>query len=296
MTQRHRDTEARRQRERRPERQREAKTRRRESACPSSRRLSISQSLLLCAALWLCGSVSGAPQAGSFEKQALASARETQASDLDEALPARLFVDWFNKIVGPNAGVVWQLTECGEQIGAPGQPGFDLPACVEINSTLEDGRRIFLAISVGTFKKGLVGKPAFFRAVIEHDDRFYPVRRLSDLPKMLRAPEEIAVTSAKKRIAVPPAIKMNSAPIVAPFSYLAPLSSSVPPMTGNSSQEEAPPKAPTPPSPPVLEQIPESVSQSRAITKVKPDYPPTAKKMNATGTVEVEIIISETGV
>jgi protein TonB len=37
------------------------------------------------------------------------------------------------------------------------------------------------------------------------------------------------------------------------------------------------------------------VSQSRAITKVKPAYPPTAKKMNATGPVEVEITISEAG-
>jgi TonB family protein len=220
------------------------------------------------------------------------------ASDLDEALPTRLFADWFDKIVGPNAGVVWQLTECGEQIGAPGQPGYDLPACAEINATLQDGRRVFVAISVGTFKKGLTGKPTFFRAVIEHNERFYRVRRLRDLPDMLRAPAATAVAGAKNRIANPPAIKMDLAWIAAPSHYLAAPSSSAPPITHDLSHAEEPPPAPPGPLPPsqqTLEIIPESVSQSRAIAKVKPDYPPTAKKMNATGTVEVEIIISETG-
>jgi protein TonB len=87
---------------------------------------------------------------------------------------------------------------------------------------------------------------------------------------------------------------------------------------GDLSQAEAPPAAPpaaAEPSAPALdtaappaappaaaepstqapEKVPESVSQSRATTKVKPVYPPTAKKMNATGTVEVEITISEAG-
>ena len=66
-------------------------------------------------------------------------------------------------------------------------------------------------------------------------------------------------------------------------------------MTRYLSQAAEPPPTPPPPSTQALEQIPEGVSQSRAITKVKPEYPPTAKKMNATGTVEVEIIISEVG-
>jgi TonB family protein len=234
-------------------------------------------------------------QKGSFEKQALSSAQEIPASDLDGALPGRLFASWFNEIVGPNAGIVWQLTECGEQIGAPGQPGYDLPACAEINATLPDGRKVFVAISVGTFKKGLIGKPTFFRAVIEQNEQFYQVRRLRDLPKMLRAPAGLSAAGAKHRIADLPVIKMDSASIVAPFSYLAPPPSSVLRMTGDLSQMEEPPPPPTPPSAQVMEIIPESVSQSLAITKVKPNYPPTAKKLNATGAVEVEITISEAG-
>jgi protein TonB len=43
------------------------------------------------------------------------------------------------------------------------------------------------------------------------------------------------------------------------------------------------------------EKVSEGVLQGRAITKVNPVYPPSARKMNATGTVEVEVTISEKG-
>jgi protein TonB len=243
------------------------------------------------------------------------------ASDLDPWLPDRSFVSWFSEIIGPKAGVVWQLTECGERSLGTGETGPDMPACAEVNANLPDGRKVFVVISVGTFKQGMIGKPALFRAVIEQNERFYQVRRLSDLPRMLRAPDSLSETGAKiqiadmkKRIAELPAITMNSAWNIAPFPHLAPPSSSVPHVKADLSQAEAPPAAPPaaaepstqaldPAAPPaavepstqVLEQVPESVSQSRATTKVKPVYPPTAKKMNATGTVEVEITISEAG-
>jgi protein TonB len=243
------------------------------------------------------------------------------ASDLDPWLPDRSFASWFSEIIGPKAGVVWQLTECGERSLGTGETGPDMPACAEVNANLPDGRKVFVVISVGTFKQGMTGKPTLFRAVIEQNERFYQVRRLSDLPRMLRAPDGLSETGAnnriadmKKRIAELPAIKMNSAWNIAPFPHLAPPSSTIPLVKGDLSQAEAlpaaPPVAPPPltqaldpaappaaaePSTQALEQVPESVSQSRAITKVKPVYPPTAKKMNATGTVEVEITISEAG-
>jgi TonB family protein len=215
------------------------------------------------------------------------------ASSLDEALPDHSFASWFNKIVGRKAGVVWQLTECGEQIGVPGGPGHDMPACAEINATLADGRKVFVAINVGTFKRGLVGKPSFFRAVIEQNEQLYQVRRLRDLPNMLRSSTTLPAASANNRIADLPTIKTDSISFVAPFHNVAPLTSGFPPGAGTLSYIEEPP-----PPPPLLDNpeiVPESVSQSRAITKVKPDYPQAAKKMNATGTVEVEVVISETG-
>jgi TonB family protein len=225
------------------------------------------------------------------------------ASDLDEALPNRPFAGWFSEVIGPKAGVVWQLTECGQQIEA----GKDLPACAEVNASLPGGRKVFVAISVGTFKKGLTGKLTFFRAVIEQNERFYQVRRLSDLPERLRDPEGPSKTGAKKRITVLPTIKMDSAWIITPLRYLGPMFASLPPVNDGPSLAEEPPGPPPPPStrsttatPSTpsrqdIEQISESESQSRAITKVVPVYPPNAKKMKATGPVEVEITISEAG-
>src|SRR5262249_5504394 len=60
-------------------------------------------------------------------------------------------------------------------------------------------------------------------------------------------------------------------------------------------QVETPPAPPPPPPPQGPEKVSESVLQGRAITRVNPVYPPNARKMNATGTVEVEVTISEEG-
>src|SRR6266508_5153239 len=131
----------------------------------------------------LCVWMIGAPQIDSFEKQALSLVQAMPASALDAELPGRSFASWFGQVIGPKAGVVWQLTECGEQIVAPDKTGQDLPACAEVNANLPNGRKVFVMISVGTFKKGLTGKPVLFRAVIEQNEQFYLARRLSDLDR-----------------------------------------------------------------------------------------------------------------
>ncbi len=263
--------------------------------------VSLSPCLLVFLSLSLSLRLSAAGQIKSFEKRAISLAQEMSASDLDAALPDRPFAGWFSEVIGPKAGVVWQLTECGERIAAWGEEGQDLPACAEVNASLPGGRKVFVVISVGTFKKGLAGKLSFFRAVIEQNERLYQVRRLSELPQRLRDPEGPSTTVAKKRITNLPAIKMDSAWVLMPLHYLGPMFASVPPVTEDLGPVEEPPAPPPPPPPPStsstqdFEQVSESDLQSRAITQVKPEYPPTAKKMKATGTVEVEITISEAG-
>jgi TonB family protein len=242
-----------------------------------------------------------AGQIKSFEKRAISSAQEMSASDLDAALPDRPFARWFSEIIGPKAGVNWQLTECGDPLAASGEAGQDLPACAEVNAYLPSGRKVFVLISVGTFKKGLAGKPSFFCAVIEQNEQLYQVRRLSELPQRLRAPDGPSTTVAKKRITDLPAIKMDSALVLTPFLYPGRMFARVPPVTDDPGLVKEPSAPPAPPPPPStsstqdFEQVPESDLQSRVITEVKPEYPPTAKKMKATGTVEVEITISEAG-
>jgi TonB family protein len=222
------------------------------------------------------------------------------ASALDAGLPGRSFAIWFEQITGPKAGVVWQLTECGEQIVAPDKTGQDLPACAEVNANLPDGRKVFVRISVGTFKKGLTGKPVLFLAVIEQNEHFYQANRLSDLPEMLRAPDSVAdglpnkrpATKPKNRIVKLPAINAGPALIVTLSHYPSSPSSNVP---GAQGQVETPPPAPPLPLPQEPEKVSEGVLQGSAITRVNPVYPPSARKMNATGTVEVEVTISEKG-
>jgi len=245
--------------------------------------------------------MTGATQIQSFENQALSSVQGMSASDLDTKLTGRPFSIWLGQIIGPNAGVVWQLTECGERVVASRETGRDLPACAEVNASLPDGRRVFVAISVGTFKKGLNGKPAFFGAVIEQNEQLYTVRRLSDLPEMLRAPDSLSdnrpATNTGNRIIDPPMIQTDPVRVLTPTqdAYHSPPSSNVPPVADELIQPP-PPAAPIhPPSPQEPEKVSESDLQSRVITRVKPFYPPSAKKMKATGPVEVEITISEEG-
>jgi TonB family protein len=229
----------------------------------------------------------------------LSLVRAMPASALDAGLPGRSFASWFEQVAGPKAGVIWQLTECGEQISAPDKTGQDLPACAEVNASLPDGRKVFVRISVGTFKKGLTGKPVLFLAVIEQNDQFYQVSRLSDLPGMLRAPDGVSdglpnkrpATKTKNRIVNLPAINVGPVRMVTLSNYPSSPSLNVP---GAQDQVETPP-APPPFLPLEPENVSEGVLQGSAITRVNPVYPPSARKMNATGTVEVEVTISEKG-
>src|SRR5215470_12283729 len=236
MPQRHRDTETQRGRDGETERRRDGEKMRSNLSASPSLSLSFSLSLLLSVALWLCGSVASSTQTDSFEKQALSLVRAMPASALDAELPGRSFASWFEEVTGPKAGVIWQLTECGEQIVAPDETGQDLPACAEVNANLPDGRKVFVMISVGTFKKGLAGKPVLFRAVIEQNEQFILARRLSDLPEMLRAPDRVSdslpnkrpAKKTKNRIVKLPAINVGPIRMVTLSHYPSSPSSNIP--------------------------------------------------------------------
>src|SRR5215510_14960417 len=273
-------------------------------ALSSSRRSSTSKAMrnlkLFAITNVLCVWMAIAPQVDSFEKQAFFFVRAMPASALDAELPGRSFGSWFEQLTGPKAGVIWQLTECSEHIVTPDQTGQDLPACAEVNASLPDGRKVFVRISVGTFKKGLTGKPVFFLAVIEQNKQFYQAGRLSDLPEMLRAPDSVSDGLPNKRPAKKtknrkvnlPAINVGPGPMATLSHYPSSPSSNVPGVRG---QVETPPPAPPPPLPQELEKVSENMLQSRAINRVNPVYPSNVRKLNAAGTVQVEVTISEIG-
>jgi TonB family protein len=232
--------------------------------------------------LALCVFISVAAQSDSLEKQAISIAQQTPASSLDAQMPNRPFADWFRELVGRDAGVVWQLSECGGPAGEQ-----DLLACAEASVLMPNGNRMILAISVGTFKKGITGQPAFFRAVIESDEQLYQIRRLRDLPSMLQSPRKIAPLL--------PDLQANAQPLT-PRPDAANSSSTAidfDPATGTSKEEEKPPAPPVTPSTP--QKISQSVLEGLIIRKRQPAYPMMARNMNAMGKVQVRIVISEAG-
>jgi protein TonB len=236
----------------------------------------------------LCVLLSVVIQSESFEKRAISAVRRLPASSLDTKLPNRSFVAWLNELVGQESGFVWQLAECGA--GGGGENGYDMPACAEATALLPNGDSVVVGISVGTFKKGLVGEPSFIGAVIKSGERLYRVRKLSDLPALLRSPKNLSLilpdlqpgpTQALMRL--PTADQLQAA--------LTPGDNSSAPGFSTPDDDKA---APLPPKPRALKTSEEFV-EAIVITKVKPNYPAAARNLNASGRVEVKVVISETG-
>lgn len=146
--------------------------------------------------LALCLLLGVTAQSDSFDDKALSAAKRISASSLDSKLPNRPFADWFEDVVRQHKdGIVWQLSECGGPItSASGES--DLRACAEAVVVLPNDGRLIMDISVGTFKSGYVGPPVFFSAVIESGDKFYLLRRLSDLPQAIRSPSSIPLLNS----------------------------------------------------------------------------------------------------
>ncbi|MGH9751591.1 MAG: energy transducer TonB [Blastocatellia bacterium] len=224
-----------------------------------------------------------------LEKRAVADAQQILAQDLDAELPKLPFANWFKQIIGPEARVVWQLSECGEITEAPNGSNGDIRACVEAVSIFANRHKVIVMIAVGTFKKGMIGAPAFHFGVIEHEKGLSQIHRLRDLPGLLSAPGNPANISAVKL----PDVKAITVRLITNGSYLADLLESGAPGSDQAAitdeADESPPPPPAPP-PKVL-----PVSWGRAINKAQPRYPPGAKRFNITGSVDVQITISAAG-
>jgi TonB family protein len=241
--------------------------------------MKILMSIVVAGSLWIGASA----QAQMFEKQAVAMVKRTSVSALEEQMPRRPFADWFKEIVGAQAGIVWQLSECEQGIS---EPGADMPACVEANAMLPDGRKVVVMVAVGTFRKGITGDPGFYYAVIEHRDQLYSLRRLRDLPEGLRSPESLK-EKAEVKLVFPEAQPADRSPGPAAGVPIA--------AAGRPVANEA---ITLPPGPDVRREsrrVSEGVLIGNAIKKVSPAFPDSARRVNARGEVQVLVVISENG-
>ncbi len=227
------------------------------------------------------------------EKQAVTGAQQVLASELEAELPARPFAEWFREVIGSQAGITWQLNECGDHPGIYFARGRELPACAEVDALLRDGRKVVVMILVGTFKNGITGNPQFYHAAMEQDGRLYQVQRLRDLPERLRSPGTLGEKYPDKLVALDSYFSRS------PGVLRGTEASSVP----VAAETEPPPQPPASRARSVLEQTPhqesgwvsESVLLGSAIFKVQPLYPANAKKVNASGKVQVQVTISVEG-
>lgn len=71
-----------------------------------------------------------------------------------------------------NEVVAWDSHDCGEQTGDPATTPSDFPICAEATFSNCNGARSSIAIVVGTFKRGVSGRPQIFWATSgKHDSR-----------------------------------------------------------------------------------------------------------------------------
>ena len=230
-------------------------------------------------------------QDSTMEEKAVNRVQQTPASRYDPTLPSSPFGNWLTKVVGPQSGVSWRLGECVEQNGADSAWNLGVPACVEATAILPDDRKVVAQIHVGSFKQGFSAMNKFHFAVIENDSQFQSVRKLSDLPLLLRDPSTVKGPDEGKKLNVVllPQIKLSTMPRSSYAKSAALLS---PPQIApvEVAYEPPPPPAPSP-----APRVSKGVTTGEVVTKVQPVYPSIAKQINAAGEVQVAIMINENG-
>jgi TonB family protein len=241
-------------------------------------------------AILLVALLGASAQDSTLEVKAVNRVQQTPASQYDPTLPNRPFGTWLNLVVGHQSGVSWRLGECVDQDGTASGWEQSIPACVEATAILPDDRKLVAQILVGSFKQGLSVTTKFHFAVIENDSQFQSVRRLSDLPQLLREqssakrPDE----GKKAKVVTLPQIRLSGAPL---FYYAKAPTLIGPPEIMSDETVDAPP----PPKPANDLKVTKGITAGNALTKVSPIYPPIARQMKASGEVQVEITIDENG-
>jgi TonB family protein len=226
------------------------------------------------------------------ENQAISRVRQLNVTQLDSDLRERSFAAWVRQLVGPRAGITWQLTECGEQ-AAPRGSREDILACVEMSAILPDERKVVVLTRVGSFKRGLNGEPKFQFAMVESNGDIFEVTRLRDLPQMLRKPLLISTEKRSYRYA-PAAVVLP----VTSFGYQ--LTAEAKPLPSRSlldlplvivTSVEPPPV-------PVIARplgVSESALLGSVLTRVLPEYPQFADQNRVSGEVKVALTIDTNG-
>jgi len=127
-------------------------------------------------------------QAGDTE--AIAAAKNTSVRQIQPSLPDKAFAVWLRDLIGTQADIKWGVNDCGEQTGNPSlDKGRDFPMCVEAQITLGGKRKLFVELTVGTFKTGIRAGPArfFYAVIVEPDGVRNWIKTLSGVAEAIKA-------------------------------------------------------------------------------------------------------------
>jgi hypothetical protein len=84
----------------------------------------------------------------SEDARLIAQLKNVSVAKLDAALPDVRFNQWLQTEAGPSARFEWEVNDCGEQTGSPGQNPSEVPTCVEADACVKDGRQIVIMIAM----------------------------------------------------------------------------------------------------------------------------------------------------
>jgi TonB family protein len=268
---------------------------------------------MIASCLLLNSLLQGPAERLSLSDKHVTETKQILASQLDAELPNLPFANWFGQTVGREAGVIWQLSECGKQLDDQPNSNDDMQACTEANAILPDGRKVVVMILIGTFKKGMIRTPEFYSGIIEQRGELYMFRQLSDLPRLLQLPKSMAAGVRLPVVAIPKGMMEDKYKITVglpgwigkrPDRHLMveevppPLSPQVMPQQSNTTSAADNLSVSVEPGLNIASGSPKqsgAVLWGEIVTRVQPHYPANAKRVMAAGLVEVRITISKEG-
>lgn len=135
----------------------------------------------------LCAAAAAQDPNATRDAKLIAAAEQVSVHKLDETLPDVSFERCLEKESASDAKYHWEVNDCGEQSGTPGDIGT-VPFCVEVDSTLNDGREIVIFLADDRPKDAKKDDPPdwkIFFAQLTTPHEKINLRRLSDLPAAL---------------------------------------------------------------------------------------------------------------
>ena len=140
---------------------------------------------LLC--LFAVGLICSAFGGAHAEDGVVKAAKLLTAQDFDKTLPDQPIEEWLRMHLPAGYDATWgeYATDCGEGTGSAVDKERDMPLCAEVE--IREGTKVmgYLALLVGTRKRGLLkdGVGLYF-GYLEHGGNKYDFKRLGDVLKV----------------------------------------------------------------------------------------------------------------